>query len=575
MESDRNSKNRNGSSARRSGARSARPSLAELLESVTISDEHSATDNNFELKPDDTLTDNNFELKSGDMLTTLSSKALVPPDLGPLRSTSGRPKNDIDPLDDIPTKGRSASAIAAQKRRQSLYSRRSEGVSAERDTESGRSESGRSETKMRGFGSLADRIFGESRSATDEPATSGRSSSSSFSGTSSLDPSLSESSSAQMTDSAADDWTAKFSADAPLPSSSDSSPRDSYADTSENASALIDKRALGAQRRASTYGATLNHTPSQIDSSPKRNPLLRNQLARPPRKPMSSSQPMPPSQSTSSSQSMPTQRPMPRRYSTAPASPDESLNSVSIKGRSDGVSIELGQGLWVDIMETLSQRLVQSTGFFRGGEVTVNVGGRPLRQNELLEICELTEAHGLMITSIRSRSEQSCQLALAAGLAASLDAPDGLLAQPAASNYEKLEHFVYRGNLRSGQILRRAETILVMGDVNPGSRIVSDSDILVWGRLRGIAHAGAAGDTNAVIAALLMEPTQIRISNSVAILPEHELKTSFTEKFAGNTSPNGIRRPEIAHSIGEDIIVDMWDESKPGGIMAFRRMLPN
>jgi septum site-determining protein MinC len=244
-----------------------------------------------------------------------------------------------------------------------------------------------------------------------------------------------------------------------------------------------------------------------------------------------------------------------------------SSSVINIKGRADGVLIELGRGSWTELMEQLSERLRQAAGFFRGGKVTLNVGLRSLQEDELRLVRNVLDQFGMTLGVVRSVSEQTCQAALAFGLAASLDAPDGLVAQPAASNHDTLQHFVYRGNLRSGQILRRRETVVVLGDVNPGAQVVSHGDILVWGRLRGIAHAGAVGDESSIIAALAMEPTQLRIAGLIAILPEED--PSLLEKWFSRRS--ATKRPEIAYITEQQIFVEPWDESKPGGIMAFRR----
>jgi septum site-determining protein MinC len=41
----------------------------------------------------------------------------------------------------------------------------------------------------------------------------------------------------------------------------------------------------------------------------------------------------------------------------------------------------------------------------------------------------------------------------------------------------------------------------------------------VWGRLRGVVHAGAQGNRDAVVCALDLSPTQLRIANEIAISP--------------------------------------------------------
>jgi len=74
----------------------------------------------------------------------------------------------------------------------------------------------------------------------------------------------------------------------------------------------------------------------------------------------------------------------------------------------------------------------------------------------------------------------------------------------------------HRGTLRGGQILQQIGNIVVVGDVNPGAELVASGDILVFGALRGTAHAGAQGDAGARVAALELAPTQLRIAAYIA-----------------------------------------------------------
>ncbi|WP_448561416.1 septum site-determining protein MinC [Trichothermofontia sp.] len=73
--------------------------------------------------------------------------------------------------------------------------------------------------------------------------------------------------------------------------------------------------------------------------------------------------------------------------------------------------------------------------------------------------------------------------------------------------------------IRSGVEIRHPGSVIIVGDLNPGSSVVADGDILVWGNLRGVVHAGASGNAQCQIMALRMEPTQIRIANVVAKAP--------------------------------------------------------
>jgi septum site-determining protein MinC len=58
--------------------------------------------------------------------------------------------------------------------------------------------------------------------------------------------------------------------------------------------------------------------------------------------------------------------------------------------------------------------------------------------------------------------------------------------------------------------------LVVVGDVNPGAELVATGDIVVFGSLRGTAHAGAQGDATARVYALELAPTQLRIATLIA-----------------------------------------------------------
>lgn len=74
----------------------------------------------------------------------------------------------------------------------------------------------------------------------------------------------------------------------------------------------------------------------------------------------------------------------------------------------------------------------------------------------------------------------------------------------------------YRGTLRSGQVLDCESSIIILGDVNPGAKIISKGSIVVLGALKGTAYAGANGNEQSFVAALEMDPLQIKIGEIIA-----------------------------------------------------------
>ena len=81
-----------------------------------------------------------------------------------------------------------------------------------------------------------------------------------------------------------------------------------------------------------------------------------------------------------------------------------------------------------------------------------------------------------------------------------------------------------KGPLRSGASVTFDGNVVVMGDVNSGAEIIALGSIIVWGRLRGVVHAGAQGDESAVICALELAPTQLRIAGEIAVSPKKASK---------------------------------------------------
>ncbi len=76
------------------------------------------------------------------------------------------------------------------------------------------------------------------------------------------------------------------------------------------------------------------------------------------------------------------------------------------------------------------------------------------------------------------------------------------------------------GTVRSGAVVRFAGDIQVFGDVNPGAQLIAGGNVLVFGALKGLAHAGARGDDTSIILAFDMRPTQLRIGKVIQ-LPAH------------------------------------------------------
>ena len=90
-------------------------------------------------------------------------------------------------------------------------------------------------------------------------------------------------------------------------------------------------------------------------------------------------------------------------------------------------------------------------------------------------------------------------------------------------------HF-HQGTVRSGEYIESPGDLLILGDVNPGANVSAEGNIIIWGRLLGIAHAGSKGNSKAKISALQLSPVQLRIAKKVARGPKEKTQFGLAEQ---------------------------------------------
>ena len=123
----------------------------------------------------------------------------------------------------------------------------------------------------------------------------------------------------------------------------------------------------------------------------------------------------------------------------APATPQTAVPGppISIKGRADGLVVEIGKGSWSEILAALDDRLQQSASFFRNAGASPWTWVRVATEAELAPLLDLLKTHGLMLGAVRTSTERTFQAALALGLTATLESVEGAPvadAAPASTN---------------------------------------------------------------------------------------------------------------------------------------------
>ncbi len=219
-----------------------------------------------------------------------------------------------------------------------------------------------------------------------------------------------------------------------------------------------------------------------------------------------------------------------------------------IRAKAGGLEIVFSGRLFADAYDELRERLAASPDFYRGSSATVVLaevpsadelhliastlgdagiewdgayglegGVAPLPKREPPRDVVLSDNARSLVADFegarkdlagrRQRGERRIKPALVAVAPRTVPAPPP---EPASAV------LYHRGTLRGGQSLANVGHIVVVGDVNPGAELVAGGDIVVFGALRGVAHAGAQGDRSARVYALVLEPTQLRIATTIA-----------------------------------------------------------
>lgn len=197
-------------------------------------------------------------------------------------------------------------------------------------------------------------------------------------------------------------------------------------------------------------------------------------------------------------------------------------NKVTFKGTVNGLTIILpADGGFEEVFRQVDEKLATAGRFFKGASLAVKYRGRKLSADEEHAVMHLlVEKSGADITGI---SEEEAEAP-----SSRADMPE----KPGKRNeIKKFLYFrgiddgptrFYRGTVRSGQLVNYEGNVVVIGDVNPGGVVEAAGNVVVVGNLRGIVHAGSDGNKEAVVVALCLKPTQLRIADVITRSPDEQ-----------------------------------------------------
>ena len=204
----------------------------------------------------------------------------------------------------------------------------------------------------------------------------------------------------------------------------------------------------------------------------------------------------------------------------------ESSSLIQLKGIRDGLLVTLAGADWPELVAALIENIESRATFFQGARMVLDVGTKDLRVAELSKLRDQLSDRGVSLWAVLSESKLTERTAQNLGLATRLSKPK-VSAQPVAPEQSLPEGAAkwVKGPLRSGGKIDYDGNVVVMGDVNSGAEIVAGGSIMVWGHLRGVVHAGAQGDETAIVCALDLAPTQLRIAGEIAVSPKKQGKS--------------------------------------------------
>jgi septum site-determining protein MinC len=223
---------------------------------------------------------------------------------------------------------------------------------------------------------------------------------------------------------------------------------------------------------------------------------------------------------------------------------DKLSSFIQIKGIRDGLLITLDGAAWEDLAQAFVKDVDERSSFFKGARVALNVGPNELRVAELSTLRNQLSDRGITLWAVLSESAVTETTAQNLGLATRISKPRSVDVQEVVESSPEDAAKWVKGPLRSGGRILFDGNVVMMGDVNPGAEIVAGGSVIVWGRLRGVVHAGAQGDEQAVVCALELAPTQLRIAGEIAVSPKKQ----------------GKSHPEVARLKDGQLVAEPWQE---------------
>ena len=216
-------------------------------------------------------------------------------------------------------------------------------------------------------------------------------------------------------------------------------------------------------------------------------------------------------------------------------------SSVKIRGSKHGISVKLDSGAsYEDIKKDVASEFKDAGKFLGEEKLAVCFEGQYLTEQQQEELVDIIHQNcNVHIVCIIDQSPEQTQRFQKT-------------VEQTMMEFDASTGQFYKGHLRSGQVLEFEQSVIVIGDVNPGASIISKGNIIILGSLRGTAYAGASGKQNCFIVAMDMHPIQLRIADVFARASDNG-KSTVSEPRIAFVSDENIYIEPLTKSVLNDI----------------------
>ena len=199
------------------------------------------------------------------------------------------------------------------------------------------------------------------------------------------------------------------------------------------------------------------------------------------------------------------------------------MSVVNIKGYNNNLVFVFGKGTFEEYTNYLQQKFSGNSQVFKGSQVVFRGDGlQNLLSEEIASLQRLCLDYGMVLNNAAEAPKKS-------------ETP---------RKKESGGDLIIRRTLRSGQKVHSEGSVIIWGDVHESAEIIAGRDIIVLGKLQGIAHAGCYGDMTSTVFALTLAPSQIRIADKISRSSESGIINTY---------------PEFAYVEGDNIYIKQYD----------------